>query len=271
MRVEICFGNFGSQRRRATSKAKASQPVFIPGSPFWALNFSSSSLDSGAENHLTGIDFLYSTPPIPQGHASVITSHPSSCLFASNLRLKLPCSPRSRAAIQWRLVAIRLVRTSFPADLDFPGEDSLDPPLLAAPLGSAAHKGAKKGRNTGTRPATKAIEPANDRNCLAPTTGAFRKFWHSPRSFSTFSGGMVTSVKGPSSLSPASSVAPIHFTLDPAAAFFKLHWESRDLQNEENQGEQLPRFSRRIWKNKDRVVHVDLNSNLWQDGTDDTS
>ena len=94
-------------------------------------------------------------------------------------------------------------------------------------------KGDRSGRRMGASPATKAMEPAQDRSCRTPTTGALRKFLRSDKSFSYFlrqNRDLYTS--GPlTSSSPASRLAPIHFTLLPASAFSSLTGKPKILKS----------------------------------------
>ena len=179
---------------------------------------------------------LWTCPASSSPRGSICDNFPA-LIFSKGIeppQPTIPCSPWRRAVAQCRLAAISLVCTSFPAVLDLletparPGS-----PALAAPLESAAHKGDRSGRRMGASPATKAMEPAQDRSCRTPTTGALRKFLRSDKSFSYFlrqNRDLYTS--GPlTSSSPASRLAPIHFTLLPASAFSSLTGKPKILKS----------------------------------------
>lgn len=111
----------------------------------------------------------------------------------NSLTKRWPCSSLRRPAIHTKLLAIRLVCTSFPAtlDLDFEVFD-LGWPSSVASHDSAAHRGERKGLNRGTRPATKAKDPAKDLSNLVPITGFFKKSSQVATNEATLSSGMET-------------------------------------------------------------------------------
>ena len=135
-------------------------------------------------------------------------------------------SPLKNAAIQFRALPMRRVWTSFP--------DVLCPSFACA---TTAQRLAKNGLTWGTTPATKERAPANDLNCLRPTTGLDMKVSHVLRSSSIFSFGIVTLVAFRSS--SVSILAPIQVTCDPASAFASF----RGKPVTSNQSRPAPRCS----------------------------
>ena len=153
---------------------------------------------------------------MPQGDASVTTSRFDVTSSAQNsLTSRWPCSSLSRPAIHTKLLAMRLVCTSFPATLDLGfAVFGLGWPSSVASHDSAAHRGDRKGLNRGTKPATKANDPAKDFNALAPITGFFRNSSQVVTNEETLSSGMETITLF--SVLSISISAPIHLIRLPA-------------------------------------------------------
>ena len=146
---------------------------------------------------------------MPQGDASVTTSRFDVTSSAQNsLTSRWPCSSLSRPAIHTKLLAMRLACTSFPATLDLGfAVFGLGWPSSVASHDSAAHRG-------GTKPATKANDPAKDLNALAPITGFFRNSSQVVTNEETLSSGMETITLF--SVLSISISAPIHLIRLPA-------------------------------------------------------